>query len=136
MNIIKRLYESLRWWGMYVIVDPSDDSITLSKRLYNHMDKSCGGKLKDVYSFSIPGVECVEYAFCCNPLENGYLNEEDHAPISPVQYNSEHKCIGFYAECPTANRIAYDYMLRLAPTKLSVRPMNICKTKCYRICRW
>lgn len=131
MNIVKHIFDCIRWHGMYVILDPSDDSVTLSKRLYRHMDKSCGGRLDTVYAFSIS----EEYAFCCNPIENGWLQKDCKAPISPVQYNAKHKCIGFHAECPTVNRIMYDYALPLCKVKMSVRPGKQGNIRYYRLCR-
>lgn len=131
MNILRHIYGCIRWRGMYVIADTADDSVTLSKRLYRHMEKSCGGRLDTVYAFSVGG----EYAFCCNPRENGWLQQDCTAPLPHIQYNAEHRCIGFHAECPTVNRIAYDYGLPLGRVKLSVRPGRQGNIRYYRLCR-
>lgn len=130
MNIIRQLIDLIRWHGMYAILDPSDDSITLSKRLYKHMDKACKGKLDTVYAFQIEG----DYAFSCNPREHGWLPEDSKAPLPHIQHNAKYNCIGFYAECPTVNLMLYDYALPLGKVKLSVRPGKRGNIKYYRIC--
>ena len=48
-----------------------------------------------------------EYAFAINVKE---LKNEDTVR-APLQYNDRHKTVGFYAACPSVNRIVYDYNL-------------------------
>lgn len=126
---IKDIINRLRYRGMYVIIDPTDDSVTLSKRLYKRMDKECRGKLDTVYVFTAEG----EYAFCCNPIEHGWLDKDCKAPLPHIQYNAKYKCIGFYSGCPSVNRIVYDYGLPLSKVKVTVCPTEANGIRYYRL---
>ncbi len=128
---IKDIINRLRRRGMYVILDPSDDSVTLSRKLYRSIDRECGGKPDTVFMFTAGG----EYAFCCNPKERGWLEADSKAPLPRIQYNAKYRCIGFHAECPTVNRIVYDYGLPLCKSRLSAYPCEAKGIRYYRICK-
>lgn len=119
MNILKKL----RLAGMYAILDSSDNSVTVSKKLFRRMDV-VGKDKAAVYVFKVGD----DYAFTVNPpLENTQLNE--------VQYNQKYKCIGFETLCPTVNRIFYDYGIKAGKCKMTVIPEDIKGTKIFRFAR-
>lgn len=98
---------------MYIIADPADSSITISKRLYRqiHPEKLDQAKVL-VFRLSHSG----EYAFTVNP----HLDTETQ--LADIQYNAKHQCIGFETLNPTVARILYDYNIpHLSPVKLSIR---------------
>lgn len=113
MNVRNIFYNTIFRRGLYIIADPADNSITLSKRLFRHIDVMSLDKAK-VYVFSIPG-DTPAYAFTINP------DFSQPTQLCDIQYNSKHRCIGFETLCPTVNRIFYDYRLpHDCPCKLSV----------------
>ena len=112
---------------LYIIADASDNSITLSKRLFEHM----GGmnlETAKVFVFYIP--DDHSYGFTLNPLL------ETQTDLYDIQYNEKYKTIGFSPLVPTVNRIFYDYGIDAEKSvKLSIK---ICKSKnmiYYKICR-
>ena len=103
-----------RWYrqlSLYVICDARDNSVTLSRALFDMMDvmnqeqakvlvfRLCNtterGDIRQPYTL---------YAFTLNP-ELG----EQQTQLCDIQYNSKHRSIGFESLCPTVNRIFYDY---------------------------
>ncbi len=109
-----------RWYrhrSLYVIADPADNSITLSRALFEHMDVMNQEQAK-VFMFRLSGASrhCRKvYAFTLNP------DIEQPTCLADIQYNSKHRSIGFESLCPTVNRIFYDYGLPYdKPVKLSV----------------
>ena len=97
-----RIWPWYRHRALYVIADATDNSITLSKALFEHMDVMKLDEVKVfVYRLGTDGL----YAFSVNPP----LNKPSQ--LSDIQYNSKHKTIGFESLCPTVNRIFYDYGL-------------------------
>lgn len=92
-----------RWYRhryLYVIADPTDNSITLSKLLFEHMDVMSHDVAK-VFVFRVSDV----YAFTLNP------KLEQTTQLCDIQYNSKHHSIGFETLCPTVNIIFNDYRL-------------------------
>ena len=87
---------------LFVELDATDNSITLSRRLVNHVKDKITEE-NNVYVFKV----LEEYAFAINVKE---LKNEDTVR-APLQYNDRHKTVGFYAACPSVNRIVYDYNL-------------------------
>lgn len=114
MNILKKIqnwYWSLR---LYVILDPADNSVTLSKKLFSHIRK-----YSDTADKAVVFVFCVSdsglFAFMLNP------NIEKPTQICDIQYNEKYKCIGFETLNPSVGRILYDYNLPAeSKCKLSV----------------
>jgi len=113
-----------RWYrhrSLYVIADPADNSVTLSRALFEHMDVMNQEHAK-VFMFSV-GVSSAGigfYAFTLNP------DIEQPTCLADIQYNSKYRSIGFASLCPTVNRIFYDYGLPYdRPVKLSVEPATI-----------
>lgn len=106
----------LQWFDnltMYVIVDGSDNSITLSKRLVKNMGVMKMSDQPKVMVFRIPDMD--SYGFMVNP------DIEQQTQLNDIQYNSKHRSIGFESLCPTVNRILYDYQLPSGRFKLSVK---------------
>ncbi len=126
--MLKKLYNWLiSRFGMFVIADAKDNSITLSQRLFNHM-AVMKQKSAKVYVFYIPDVRC--YGFVLNPS----LDKETQ--LCEIQYNEKHHCVGFESLVPSVNRIFYDYGLPAdICCRLSVRPRQVGKLRYYKICR-
>lgn len=118
---IQNWYRSLRY---FVIVDPTDNSVTLSKKLFNHIRKSSDGQEKaSVFLFRITDTDL--FGFMVNP------NIETPTQYCDIQYNGKYKCIGFETLNPSVGRILYDYGLSaLKSYKLSVSVKDI-KGKIY-----
>lgn len=112
---ISRIIDSLRY---YIVADPFDNSITLSKRLFERImrDAKKGGEAA-VFAFRIP--ECDAYAFTLK------RNVKQDALCCSIQYNEKHKCVGFEMLCPSVGRMLYDYGL---PAQKSVKlSVLVCK---------
>lgn len=113
-----------RWYrhrSLYVIADPADNSVTLSRALFEHMDVMNQEQAK-VFMFSVGDGSAGTgiYAFTLNP------DIEQPTCLADIQYNSKHHSIGFEALVPTVNRIFYDYGLPYdRPVKLSVEPATV-----------
>ena len=118
MNILNNIYNMLFHRSMYIIADPRDNSITLSRRLVRRMGVMKAEQAK-VFVFKTND-KYQRYAFTLNPQ----LTEPTQ--LCDIQYNTKHRCIGFETLCPTVNKIFYDYRLPLAKAaKLSVRIRTI-----------
>lgn len=98
----------------FVIADPSDNSITLSKNLFRHMHKNAGVDSEaTVFVFRIPEQET--FGFMVNP------SLDRPTQLCQVQYNEKYRCIGFETLCPSVGRMFYDFGLpALRAIKLSV----------------
>lgn len=118
---IQNWYRSLRY---FVIADPTDNSVTLSKKLFNHIRKSSDGQEKaSVFLFRITDTDL--FGFMVNP------NIETPTQYCDIQYNGKYKCIGFETLNPSVGRILYDYGLSaLKSYKLSVSVKDV-KGKIY-----
>lgn len=130
INPIKYLRRWLGYLTFYVIADASDNSVTLSRRLFRRM-----GVMKldvaKVFVFFIP--EERLYAFTINPE----LGVDYPTQLNDIQFNGRYRCIGFETLCPTVNRIFYDYgLLPNTRCKLSVEAcMNKDGITYYKILR-
>lgn len=102
--------------GYYVIADPSDNSITLSKRLFFHMKRHServGVEDASVFVFRVR--ESGAFGFM---LEHGIRQPTQ---LCQVQYNAKRRCVGFETLCPSVGHIFYVYGLpAMVPVKLSV----------------
>ena len=123
-----------RWYrhrSLFVILDPADNSVTLSRGLFDMMDVMNQEDAK-VFVFSCYSIfEAVKsYAFTLNP------KFDKPTTLCDIQYNSKYHTVGFETLCPSVNRIFYDYGLpHDSKVKLSVK---VCKTgdlNYYKICR-
>lgn len=105
--MLKRLllwWKSLRYHRYYVIADCSDNSITLSRKLYRHIELSsnCEEAAK-VFVFRIPAWDT--YGFAVNP------DLDRETQLADIQYNEKYKTIGFESLCPSVNLIFHEYGL-------------------------
>ena len=106
MKLYLRLVGLWRRWRdsrrLYVIADPSDSSITLSRALFSHMRRNAGeGEGAKVLAFAVP--ESGTFGFMVNP------KLERDTVTCQIQYNAEYRCVGFEALCPTVAMILYNY---------------------------
>ena len=118
-NLIRK-WRSLRY---YVIADPADNSVTLSRHLFAHMRKGAGDNTS-VFVFRIPHLN--SFGFMLNP------SIDEPTQLCQIQYNGKYRCIGFETLCPSVGRILYEYGLpALRPVKLSVSIKRTQQCKIY-----
>lgn len=127
--MIRKLIKRWRDAHMYITVDPQDNSISFSKRLFRYITRHAKTDAQaQAYVFRIP--ERNAYAFVISPDSDQPL-----WPLCNIQVNDQHHTIGFESLCPTVNRICYEYDLPLGPTKLSVDIQHIAIQTTYIIQR-
>ena len=123
---LARIWRWYRHRELYVIADPCDNSVTLSRLLFEHMGVMDKEQTK-VFVFKLcnavtdnPETNGATYAFSLN-VPSGSTQ------LCDIQYNAKHRTIGFETLCPSVNRIFYDYGLpSIAPVKLSIEPCSVC----------
>jgi hypothetical protein len=106
-----------QWWQSrkyYVVADPNDNSITLSKALLRHLQSSAQeGESARVFVFRLTHND--SFAFMANPPI------EQPTQMCDIQHNGQYNCIGFETLCPSVGKIFYDYGIDATkPIKLSV----------------
>lgn len=100
---IKLWYQSIR---LYVIVDPTDNTVTISERLFLHLKENASeNDIARVFTFAVAK---NNYGFMVNPILEV---EEPEYHLYNIQYNDKHKSIGFQTLCPSVGKILYDYNL-------------------------
>lgn len=125
MNILNNIYNMIFRRSMYIIADPRDNSITLSRRLVRRMGVM---KAEQAKVFVFKTTDKKRYAFTLNP------QLPEPTQLCDIQYNTKHRCIGFETLCPTVNKIFYDYRIPVAKAvKLSVRARMIRNISFYEI---
>lgn len=103
---------------IYVVADPSDNSVTLSPLLLEFVLRVTGLGENKVFAFRLSSRG--EYAFTLNPDISG------DTVTAPIQWNSKRRCSGFACNCPSVNRILYDYGIdRTAPARIPVKIRRI-----------
>lgn len=103
--MIKQIIQRWRSFRYYVIADPADNSITLSKRLFHHIKyNAIEHETPAVFVFSIP--ENGTFGFMLNP------RFEQPTQFCKIQYNDKYHCIGFETLCPSVGQIFYRYGLQ------------------------
>lgn len=100
--MLKRFIQWLESRTLYVLADPRDNSVTMSRGLYRQIRRALTDRA-DVFVFYEPDSGC--YGFMINPTI------DTPTITNAIQYNARYKCVGFESLCPTVNRIAYDYAL-------------------------
>lgn len=113
--MIRKIYRHIKNFintlGCYVIADPNDNSITLSKRLFKHIQKHHKNNI-------VMGVKIKnknKYAFIVDP------DIKEQTQTAQIQHNDKHKTIGFETLTPAVGRIFYDYQLPPhKPQRLSI----------------
>lgn len=131
MTYLRIMFTQLKNWfrrrTFFAICDPADNSVTLSKALFKHMDVMDCDATK-VYVFFVPELDC--YGFIVNP------QFDQETQLADIQYNDKYKSIGFECLVPTVNRIFYDYDLpHDKRVKLSVEVCRAGDVQYYKICR-
>ncbi len=126
--IFTKLINKWRSLRYYVIADPSDNSVTLSKSLFFHMKKDAERQELDgspsVFVFRIPHHNT--FGFMLNP------DISEPTQLCQIQYNSKYQCIGFETLCPSVGRIFFEYGLpALRSVKLSVSVQKTPQGKTY-----
>ena len=123
MMIFSKLIHKWRSLRYYVIVDPADNSVTLSKHLFAHMRKGAGDNTS-VFVFRIPHLN--SFGFMLNP------GIDEPTQLCQIQYNGKYRCIGFVTLGPAVGHIRCEYGLpALRPVKLSVSIRRTPKGKVY-----
>ncbi|MBR5281316.1 MAG: hypothetical protein IKU22_00880 [Alistipes sp.] len=117
---IKKWWQSLRY---YVIADPADNSVTLSKALFTHIKNNAReGDEARVFVFRVGD----RYGFMANP------GIEQPTQMCDIQYNDKYRCIGFETLCPSVGQILYDYGLNATQrVKMSVSVCHTLQGKVY-----
>lgn len=125
--IFTKLINKWRSLRYYVIADPSDNSVTLSRHLFYHMKKyaeSSGVDGASVFVFRIP--QGGTFGFMLSP------EISEPTQLCQIQYNGKYRCIGFETLCPSVGRIFFEYGLpALRPVKLSVSVRQTPQGKTY-----
>lgn len=111
---LKRLWNSCRF---FVIADPSDNSITLSKALFSHIKNNAPkGEIARVFVFRVG----PDFGFMVNP------DIIQPTQLCDIQYNDRYRCIGFESLCPSVGKIIFDYNL---PAETAVKlSVDVCRT--------
>ena len=118
MNIVNKLLNFLchpiDWWdgiGAYVILDPTDNSVTLSEYLFAHMQRHAqGGHEAVAYVFRTSDTH--RYAFIVGVPEGCTDDPNAIAAICPpIQYNEKTHTVGFSPNFPTVTAIAHEWGL-------------------------
>ncbi len=104
-ELIHKIKSSILRRSLFVIIDPNDNSVTLSKRLFLHMKKNASTE-KEARVFVFKVKQNGFFAFMVNP------SIEQETQISQIQYNTKYKSIGFETLCPSVGKIIYDYGLK------------------------
>ena len=124
MNIkdtYRRVRNFLRRRSFFVILDPADNSVTLSHALFQHMKKqdalchsSDEGKepqSPQVFMFRVG----KSFGFMLNP------DIKQPTQLCQIQYNDKYKCVGFETLCPSVGQMLYDFHLpHFVKCKMSV----------------
>ena len=132
MNIIERIKSNFKNRGLYVTLDPNDNSVTFSPKLYKLLKPKMNDKAKVIVVrvcnavVDNPDDNCTIYGFIINPS----IGQETQ--LADVQYNSKHDCYGFETLVPTVNLIFNDNNLpAFKPQIFKVVPSESSIDTCY-----
>lgn len=101
MKLFSKLKRSLRFrYTMCVILDPTDNSVIFSRKLYEDILKSSNDN-KKVIQFREKGSSLYSFSLYW---------EEEEVQLTEIQVAADGH-VGFAAVCPTVNRIFYDYKI-------------------------
>lgn len=122
-----RTLKSLWYRKYFVVLDGRANSVTISKALYDHIMR---------YDRTNPEIfvfECsdtAQYAFCVR--EDFPQLRDANTTFCPLQYNEEHRKIGFRSEHPSVTAICDRYNLPLNKmVRLSVLPKKLYNGETY-----
>lgn len=109
MKMIKKTIRTiwaLRHRGEHVVIDGRANSVTVSKRIYRHiMRHERDGVAITVFRAS--DTQC----YCFAVIQDFPQLMEAQTYCCPLQYNEEHRKIGFRTDNPSATAILDDYGL-------------------------
>ncbi len=104
MDLIKSIKTLARHKRMSVTMDPADNSVTLSQKLFEHMRHAAeGSERAQVYMFRVP--EHKSFGFVVNP------DIEQPTQLCDVQYNAKYQCVGFETLCPSVGAMYHFFRL-------------------------
>jgi hypothetical protein len=105
---IRQWWQSLRY---SVLLDPADNSVTLSKKLFQHIVRNNNGSdSARVFVFRISDTDT--FAFMVNPPI------EQSTQLCDIQVNDKYKCVGFETLCPS---VGYMFAAMSLPAHRQVR---------------
>lgn len=90
-------------FNFFVILDPRDNSITLSGQLFKHLKANAKDKCSEVFVFYIPQNDTFGFT-------QDYCIEKE-TQLCKIQYNDKYKCVGFESLCPSVGYILNHYNL-------------------------
>ena len=107
------------WYRKYfVVLDGRANSVTISKSIYDHI-MSIDRTNPEIFVFKCS--DTAQYAFCVR--EDFPQLRENNTTFCPLQYNDEHRKIGFRSDHPSVTAICDSYNLPLnRMVRLSVIP--------------
>lgn len=97
--IFHQLISAWRRRRLHVILDPADNSVTLSRRLFRHIRMAVGDAAPRVFMCRIPDLRT--FGFVINP------DLDRPTQLCDIQYNHLHRCVGFETLCPSVGTIFY-----------------------------
>lgn len=112
--ILKKIRNMWQNRRMFVIIDPADNSVTLSSRLWAHMGKNTADPESQakVFVFRVGNT----FGFMPDPQFS------QPTQLCDIQYNGKHRCIGFETLCPSVGQMLYSFGLPASrPRKISVK---------------
>lgn len=126
-----RAIKSLWFHKFYVVLDGRANSVTISKSLYDHIMR-IDRTNPEIFMFDCS--DTGQYAFCVR--EDFEQLQNANTSFCPLQYNEEHRKIGFRSEHPSVTAICDRYNLPLnRMVRLSVIPRSLFGGTCYEIQR-
>ena len=115
---IIRAIKGLRYRRCFVMLDGRGNSVTLSKGLYRHIMRK---ERDDMYIHVFKAGDSRQYCFAFR--EDFEQLKDTNTIFTQLQYNAEHKKIGFSTTQPSVSGILDDYNLLLdRKVRLTVFP--------------
>jgi len=126
-----RAIKSLWFHKYYVVLDGRANSVTISKSIYDHIMR-IDRTNPEIFVFDCG--DTGQYAFCVR--EDFEQLKRANTTFCPLQYNEEHRKIGFRSEHPSVTAICDRYNLPLnRMVRLSVIPRKMLGGTYYEIQR-
>lgn len=111
-RILNFLCLPIDWWdgiGLYVILDPSDNSVTLSEYLFEHMRRHAVKGEEAVVCMSRTS-DTLRFAFI-EGVPDGVTATKEQIRLlcPPIQYNEKTRTVGFSPNFPTVTAMLNDW---------------------------
>jgi hypothetical protein len=122
------------WWKarhMFVWLDPNDNSVTLSRRLFHSLqreavERDLGEGDAKVYVFRVRHEDTYTFGFMLSP------QFDEPTQLCDIQHNTKLNCIGFETLCPTVAKMFYIYGYSYDKVrKLRVEPRQLPDKRTY-----